>query len=440
MFSTVIVPLLVLGIIVVLHEFGHFAIAKLFKIRVETFSVGFGPRLLGFRYGDTDYRLSAFPLGGYVRMAGENPTDTVTGAPDEFLSKPKWQRFLVAAAGPAMNIILAVALLTGLFMYGTEVPAFTEGTAIIGTVVEGSPAATAGILPNDRILAIDGKEKPTWDEVEARVITNADHKIAIVLNRNGKTIQTSITPIRQGPSEAGFSGMRPHLQQTNVIERVLPGSPAETSGLRSGDAITAVNGVELTTQSGKEIRDSIRSISPAQEPFTLAFVRDGERQTVDVRRMEQGGERIVGIEFVTPTIVIHEGFSDALNRSVGKNVEYGAMIFQVLRKLVTREVSMKSVDGPIGIVRAAGQSYEAGYGPLIMLIAMISLNLGLMNLLPIPILDGGVMLLLILEGIRGEDLSMAWKERIFQFSFVFLLTLMAFVIYSDVVKLFPSQS
>jgi len=439
MVSTVIVPLLVLGIIVVLHELGHFVVAKLFKIRVETFSVGFGPRLLGFRYGETDYRLSAFPLGGYVRMAGENPTDTVTGAPDEFLSKPKWQRFLVAAAGPAMNIILAVALLTGLFMYGTEVPAFTEGTAVVGAVEKGSPAETAGIQPNDRIASIDGKQQPNWDEVEARILTSAEHKVEIVLNRSGKTIETSITPSRQGPSETGYSGMRPHFQETNVIERVLPGSPAEAVGLHPGDAITAVNGVEITSQSGREIRNSIRAISPELEPFALTFLRAGERKTVDVSRMERDGERIVGLEFVTPTIVIREGFSGALNRSVDKNVEYGAMVFQVLRKLVTREVSMKSVDGPIGIVRAAGQSYEAGAGPLIMLIAMISLNLGLMNLLPIPILDGGVMLLLVLEGIRGEDLSLRWKERIFQFSFVFLLMLMAFVIYSDVMKLIPSQ-
>jgi regulator of sigma E protease len=325
-------------------------------------------------------------------------------------------------------------------MYGTEVPAFTEGTAVVGLVEQGSPASAAGIQTNDRILAIDGKQAPTWDEVEARIITNADHKIGIVLNRDGKTIETSITPIRQGPSEAGYSGMRPHLQETNVIQRVLEGSPAKAVGLRAGDAITAVNGLEITSQSGRDIRDSIRSIAVEKEPFALTFLRNGEPHTVDVRRMDQDGQRIVGIEFVTPTIVIREGFSAALNRSVDKNVEYGALIFQVLRKLVTREVSMKSVDGPIGIVRAAGQTYEAGFGPLIMLVAMISLNLGLMNLLPIPILDGGVMLLLILEGIRGEDLSMAWKERIFQFSFVFLLTLMAFVIYSDVVKLFRSQS
>src|SRR4026207_114536 len=116
------IALVVLGIIIVIHELGHFLVAKFFKIKVETFSVGFGPRLFGYRYGDTDYRISAFPLGGYVKMAGENGGDSVPGAPNEFLSKPKWQRFLVASAGPAMNVILAVGLLTGLFMYGTEVP------------------------------------------------------------------------------------------------------------------------------------------------------------------------------------------------------------------------------------------------------------------------------------------------------------------------------
>jgi regulator of sigma E protease len=439
MVSTIIVPLLVLGVIVVIHELGHFVVAKFFKIRVETFSVGFGPRIVGFRYGDTDYRVSAFPLGGYVRMAGENPTDTVTGAPDEFLSKPKWQRFLVAAAGPAMNIILAVALLTGLFMYGTEVPAFSEGTAIVGLVEEGSPAAAAGIQSNDRIVAIDGKQEPNWEEVEARIITNAENSLDIVLNRDGKTIRTSITPRRQTTSETGYSGMRPHLQETNVIERIVVGSPAEAAGLRAGDAIEAVNGVEIVSRSGKEIRDSIHSIPEEQEPIALTFVRNGQRSTIDVGRMDRAGRRIVGLEFVTPAIVIRESFAGAFNRSIDKNMEYGTLIFQVLGKLVTRELSMKAVDGPIGIVRAAGHSYEAGASVLVMLIAMISLNLGLMNLLPIPILDGGVMLLLLLEGIRGKDLSMALKERIFQFSFVFLLMLMAFVIYSDVVKLLPSQ-
>jgi len=438
MVATVIVPLLVLGIIVVIHEFGHFAVAKLFKIRVDTFSVGFGPRVLGFRRGDTDYRISAFPLGGYVRMAGENPTDTVTGASDEFLSKPRWQRFLVAAAGPAMNMVLAVALLTGLFMYGTEVPAYSEGVAVIGGIEKGSPADAAGIQVGDRIVAIDGKNEPNWQDVDARILTNANRPVPVVVSRDGKTLQLSLTPVPQGPSEVGYAGIRPHLQETNVIARIVEGTPAATVGLQPGDAITAVNGTEFKNQSGAEIRNSIRAISEDHEPFPVTFLRNGEVHTVQVTRMEKEGERIVGIEFVRPTILIHESFGPALNRSIYQNVEYGALIFQVLKKLVTREVSVKSVDGPIGIVRQAGQSYQAGFGPLLMLIAMISLNLGLMNLLPIPILDGGVMLLLILEGLRGEDLSMAIKERIFQFSFVFLLTLMAFVLYSDVIKLLPS--
>src|SRR6266404_2715253 len=157
-FSNIVVALFVLGVIIVIHELGHFLVAKFFKIRVETFSVGFGPRLFGFRYGDTDYRISAFPLGGYVKMAGENPTDNLTGDPHEFLSKPKWQRFLVAAAGPAMNIILAVALLTGVYMYGSEIPAYWNQPVVVGVVEQNSAAAAAGIQTGDRIVALDGKE------------------------------------------------------------------------------------------------------------------------------------------------------------------------------------------------------------------------------------------------------------------------------------------
>src|SRR4029453_10853502 len=201
-FSNLGVAVVVLGIIIVIHELGHFLVAKFFKIKVETFSIGFGPRIIGFKYGDTDYRVSGFPLGGYVKMAGENTGESVTGAPNEFLSKPKWQRFLVAAAGPVMNVVLALGLLTGLFMYGTEVAEFTEGEAVIGVVEENSAAKAAGILPGDRILSIAGKERPNWEEVEARVMTNAGQTIPVVLNRNGDRVETSLTPSKQGPNEA----------------------------------------------------------------------------------------------------------------------------------------------------------------------------------------------------------------------------------------------
>jgi len=431
------IAFLVLGIIIVIHELGHFLVAKLFKIKVETFSVGFGPRLLGFRYGDTDYRISAFPLGGYVKMAGENPGDSVTGAPNEFISKPKWQRFLVASAGPAMNVLLAVGLLTGLFMYGTEVPEFAEGEAVVGTVDADSPASAAGIQPGDRIVSIEDKNRPNWEHVEARVVINGGTSIPIVLNRNGQTIKTTLTPVKQGPSDAGYAGIRPKSQVTNVIGYVQPGSPAEKVGLKPGDEITAVKGVSLK-ESGRGVSEIIQSLT--DETFPITILREGKSEEYQVTPMLSDGKRMIGVGwFRFNTIMVKENFSGALSRAVDKNVEYGTLIFKVLGKLVRREASMKSVDGPIGIMKQTAEFYEIGIGALLQLMAMISLNLGLMNLLPIPILDGGVMLLLLVEGIMRQDLSLAFKERIVQVSFVFLLTLMVFVLYNDVVKNFTTS-
>jgi regulator of sigma E protease len=236
MISTFVVPLVVLGIIIVFHELGHFLVAKFFRIKVETFSVGFGPRLFGFRYGETDYRLSMFPLGGYVKMT------------DGVISNPKWQRFLVAAGGPAMNFVLAVALLTGLFMSGTN-------------------------------------------------------------------------------------------------------------------------------------------------------------------------------------------FSDAFAKALQRTIEDGALIVRALGELVTGQASIRSLDGPLSIMRATRDFYQAGFSPLIALMSMISLNLGLMNLLPIPLLDGGLMFMLGIECLMGRDLSLRMKERVVQVGLVFLLTLMVFVLYNDVMKL-----
>src|SRR5437867_10380193 len=187
-FSNIVVALVVLGVIIVIHELGHFLVAKFFKIKVETFSVGFGPRLVGFRRGETDYRISAFPLGGYVKMAGETPTDTITGAEHEFLSKPKWQRFLVAAAGPAMNIVLAVGILAALYVYGTEVPEFLMGQAVVGAVEPGSPADRAGIKPGDEIVSLDGNDRPDWQDVFNVVLTSPGANLPVALERNGQGI------------------------------------------------------------------------------------------------------------------------------------------------------------------------------------------------------------------------------------------------------------
>src|SRR5215468_491675 len=210
--SSIIIALLILGIIIVIHELGHFLVAKFFKIKVETFSVGFGPRLIGFRRGDTDYRISAFPLGGYVKMAGETPMDTITGEDYEFLSKPKWQRFLVAAAGPAMNVVLAVALITGLYIYGTEIPEFLIGEVVVGAVDHGSPAEKAGLKAGDEIVSFEGKADPTWEDVQNQVLTSAGRTLSLVIERSGQKMNFTLVPERKGRDDAGYVGLLPVLR------------------------------------------------------------------------------------------------------------------------------------------------------------------------------------------------------------------------------------
>src|SRR5262245_37905312 len=272
--SNIGVAVVVLGIIIVIHELGHFLVAKIFKIKVETFSVGFGPRLIGFRKGDTDYRLSAFPLGGYVKMAGETPMDAVSGAPYEFLSKPKWQRFLVAAAGPAMNIFLAIGLIAGLYMYGTDVPEFLVGQAVINVVEPGSPADRSGIKPGDQIVSFDGKEKPDWQDVQNTVITSPGRDLPIVIERDGKQMQFTLTPQRKGREEAGDVGMFPFYR--TLVQDVQPNSPALAAGVQPGDEIIRVDGTDIRA-SGRTLQQTIQQIGKDTFPITVLRGCTGKR-------------------------------------------------------------------------------------------------------------------------------------------------------------------
>lgn len=434
--SNILPAILVLGIIIVIHELGHFLVAKFFKIRVDTFSVGFGPRLVGFRRGETDYRISAFPLGGYVKMAGENPGDTITGAPNEFLSKPKWQRFLVAAAGPAMNVVLAVGLMAGLYVYGTEVPEFFSGRATIGAVEPGGPADRAGIKAGDHIVVLDGKQNPNWQDVQNRILTNPEKTLPIVVERNGKRIESTITPQRKGRDDTGYVGMGPMFR--TVVGRVSDNSPAQAAGVKPGDEVLRVKDIDLK-ESGRTIQDAIQSIPDETFAITVARREEGTTREVElqVTPKMQDNRRMIGIEIAFPTVMVKLGIVDAFGKSLRENKENALLIFQILGRLVTREASLKQVDGPIGIVRVSGQAFNQGAAALIILIAIISLNLGVMNLLPIPILDGGVMTMLLIESIMGRDLSLRLKERIVQVAFVFLLVFMVMVLYNDVLKLLP---
>jgi regulator of sigma E protease len=486
---SIIIAGIVLGIIIVIHELGHFMVAKFFKIKVETFSVGFGPRLIGFRKGDTDYRISAFPLGGYVKMAGETPMDEVKGLDYEFLSKPKWQRFLVASAGPVMNVLLAVGLITGLYIYGTDVPEFLIGQATVNVVEPGSPAERAGIKPGDQIVSFDGKKNPDWQDVQNSVLVNPGHALPITIERNGMRLQLTVTPDRKGREEAGDVGMFPVIR--TIVQDVQPNSPAFRAGVKAGDEIIRVNGVDLRT-SGRTLQQTIQQLS--EKTFPITVVRGGNtvqsspaveqpsrgvlsilwngvlrvlgrggaaadarapaladshhtaenESKAELKEVElqvspemRDGRRMIGIGIQFPTVHVKLGPVQAFEKSLESNKENAALIFQVIGRLLRREASLKQLDGPVGIVAVSGQAYQAGFATLFTFMALISLNLGILNILPIPILDGGVILLLVIEALMGRDLSLRMKERIVQASFVFLLMLTVIVIYNDVVKLLP---
>jgi regulator of sigma E protease len=431
-FSNIGVAIVVLGVIIVIHELGHFLVAKFFKIKVETFSVGFGPRLIGFRKGDTDYRISAFPLGGYVKMAGDSPMETVTGEDYEFLSKPKWQRFLVAAAGPAMNIFLAVGLIAGLYMYGTDVPEFLVGQAVINVVEPGSPAEKAGIKPGDEIVSFDGMEKPDWQDVQNTVLTSPGRALRIVIERSGKQMEFTVTPERKGREEAGDVGMFPYYR--TLVQDVQANSPALTAGVKPGDEIIRVKGIDIRAN-GRTLQQTIQQISETTFPITV--LREGKEVELQVTPELKDGRRMIGIQIQYPSVHIKLGFLPALEKSIQSNKENAVLIFQVIGRLVKREASVKQLDGPISIINISGRAYEAGFVTLFTFMALISLNLGILNIMPIPILDGGVILLLVIESLLGRDLSLRMKERIVQASVVFILMVMVIVLYNDVVKLLP---
>jgi regulator of sigma E protease len=425
----------VLGIMILVHEFGHYAAAKWFGVRVDVFSIGFGKRLTGFRRGGTDYRISALPLGGYVKMAGENPLESRSGAPDEFMSHPRWQRFVIAVAGPAMNILLAVVLLTGVFMVHYEHPVYLDQPAVVGWVMENSPAAKAGIEPGDRIVRIDGQQNPTWEDVVLKVIVISKGPADVAIQRGNEILEKQIQLAAQGADQYDNVGWLPDEPITvTYLEKDMPAAKA---GLKLGDQVVAVNGTPM--------RSLISVIyylrQNGTKPVDVTAVRNGQK--IDLKiipvQVEDNGQTNYRLGFQSRPVQIDKlPFARALNRSLEENRRYSLLIVDLVRKLIQHKASIKQMEGPIGIARASGDAArQPGWTPLLSLMAMISLNLGIFNLLPIPILDGGIILLLVIEGLLRREISVRIKERIYQTAFVFLILFAAVVIYNDLMKALP---
>ncbi|HEX7280476.1 MAG TPA: RIP metalloprotease RseP [Vicinamibacterales bacterium] len=435
--QTLLAFLFVLGVLVFIHELGHFLLARWNGVRVLTFSLGFGPKILKVQRGDTEYCVSIIPLGGYVKMAGENPEDGPSGKEDEFLSKTKWQRFQILIAGPAMNIILAVVLLAVVLMQGSDVPAYLEKAAAVGAVQAGSPAEKAGLQPGDIITQFGSAETPTWEHLELAVAARPEREVDVVVIRGGReqrlSVRPDLTEMRtRGDArfEIGTIGVLPdsHPKVTGFVA----GKPAESSGLQVGDEIRAIDGEPMAFYS--QVLRTLGS-KPADQPIVFTVRRAGVDQQISVTPYREGERTLIGMYGRDETVSYTPSPIEAVGMSIQRNVEMSGLILNTLKDLFTGEASPKQLMGPVGIAQLSGESAQAGWIALLALMASISLNLGLLNLMPIPVLDGGHIFIMAIETISRRDFSLAVKEKMLFVGFVLLMTLMVTVIYNDLTRI-----
>jgi len=431
-FTSLVAVVAVLGFMILIHEFGHYAVAKRLGVRVEVFSIGFGKRLFGFRKGDTDYRISAIPLGGYVKMSGENPMDARTDDPAEFLNHSRWHRFLVAIAGPVMNIFLAIFLLTVVYMVHYEYPAVLDEPTVIGWVIKDTPVAKAGLQTGDKIVRIDGIENPNWEQVETKEALSPGQPLEVTVNRDGQLINKTITPEPYGVDQIGMAGWSPK-QPCVCITDLTAGMPAQKAGLKVGDEILTLDGKPVPA-----LAAMVESLKQTQDkPIVLTVRRGSEIKTFTLQPVMNEKAYRIGVGSF-PSKVTTLPFTEALHLSIVRNERASVMILELVKKMLERKMSIRTIEGPIRIGQAAGEAASRkGWTPLLELTAAISLNLGIFNLLPIPILDGGVIMFLLIEGLMRRDISLRIKERVYQAAFVFLVLFAVMVIYNDLMKTIP---
>jgi regulator of sigma E protease len=430
MFSNLLPFLFVIGVLVFVHELGHFLLARWHGVRVVTFSLGFGPKLLKWRRGDTEYAISAIPLGGYVKMAGDaaDSDANIQGKPDEFMSKTKWQRFQIFVAGPAMNGVLALIIMTFVLYQGAFEPLYIQRPAVVGQVLAASPAERAGIQPGDEVVKVGNKVITNWEQLDMEVLPRAGQELDVTVRRAGNEQTLRVTPDGRTKFKVGDIGALPVTRPQ--IRTVNPGEPAEKAGFKVGDVVVAINGQPVT----QELLIKVVS-SNVGNSLTFTLDRDGQRLDLPVTPAKKGDIGMIGtglwpmeMRHIDPT------FWQAAKMSVDKCLEGSTLTFTTLAGLLNGTTSRQQLAGPIGIAQLSGDAAQAGWSQLFTLMAMLSLNLGILNLLPIPMLDGGQIFIMALEGVARRDFSVRVKEKLLMAGFLVIMLLMVTVIYTDLTR------
>jgi regulator of sigma E protease len=427
--------LVLIGVMILLHELGHYLMARLFDVKVEAFSFGFGPRLFGRRRGETDFRVCAFPMGGYVKMAGEQPGEEGAADPRAFPSKPRWQRLLIIFAGPAVNAVLAVALLTGLYMFEyMRLP--NPPNPIVGTVSKGGAAERAGIREGDRVVRFDGQVNPTWETIQIKEIASARQALDVWVEREGQRMNFTLIPDYNEAQGMGNAGWGPQLE-VQIAGFCCGVDVAEKAGLRKGDAFVSIN--------GQPIRSSTRllEILDANQgnPAKVVYRREGveyETTVTPVWNEYEGSKRWrIGAALQPSFEILQLPPAEAFREAVRQNTQYATLLYKFLQGMIAQRMSARNLEGPIGIARLSGEAASRGAADFLGLMAMVSMNLAVINLLPIPLLDGGGILMLLIEMLMQRDLSLRVKEAVVKIGLVFIMALVVFVIFNDISKVIP---
>jgi regulator of sigma E protease len=426
----------VLGVVVLVHEWGHFIAAKIFGVGVVVFSFGYGSRLFGWKRGGTDYRVSALPLGGYVRLAGDNPVEDRTGSPDEFLSRPRWQRVLIYCAGPFMNFVLALVVATGIFLFlGIPVPVYMTQPVTVAAVPAQSNAELAGLKPEDHVVKIANIENPTWEQAYTYLAqATPGSAVALEVERGGQRLPLTVKMADAHEVERTIGD--PLLPP--IISEVAAGMPADRAGIRADDRVVSIDGQKVVTW------PQLQALVQASHGGTLhlTVLRNGEEKQFELQAVRGQAELgqpdyLIGAQRVDPVVYRPIGTLPAIRAGGTATLAMMAEVLNIVKELITGRVSIKQLQSVVGITHESGQAARRGPVDFISWLAIISVNLGVLNLLPIPILDGGHILLLGIEGALRRDLSLAVKERIVQVGVVFLLVIFAIVMYNDVARFVP---